>query len=238
MNRCKEVWVVGLGIAVVVLPVFAAFAQSTTSAGLPTARPAVENIAAPGLLQNLQLVGSNLLVDSLLRIPRGMNAGLAIAGNCAFVGSRNGFQDTLVLDISNPASPTVVGVLPHIPGASARELKALNDLNTLVIEDFRRGGDSAVLGIAKGSIVQNALQIYQVPSSCTSISNANLKATLALEDKPHEFFLWRDPLDPNRILAYVSYWSPIFTGRTGTVDIRVYDLTGIAQGPSLGTLDA
>ena len=235
MKRCKELCLTGSGMLVTTLTlgVLVAFAQS-----LPVARPAVEDIPAPGVLNNLQLVGSNPLVDPLLGIPRGMNAGLAIAGNCAFVGSRNGFQDTLVLDISSPASPTVVGVLPHIPGASARELKALNDLNTLVVENLRRGGDSAVLGISPGSIVQNALQIYQVPSPCKSISGANLKATLALEDKPHEFFLWRDPLNPNRILAYVSYFSPIFTGRTGTVDIRVYDLTGIAQGPSLGTMDA
>ena len=235
MNRCKELCLAGSGMLVttVTLGVLVAFAQS-----LPVARPAVEDIPAPGVSNNLQLVGSNPLVDPLLGIPRGMNAGLAIAGNCAFVGSRNGFQDTLVLDISSPATPTVVGVLPHIPGASARELKALNDLNTLVVEDLRRGGDSAVLGISPGSIVQNALQIYQVPSACRSISGANLKATLALEDKPHEFFLWRDPLNPNRILAYVSYFSPIFTGRTGTVDMRVYDLTGIAQGPPLGTMDA
>ncbi len=183
MNRCKGVAVVGLGVLVVMLSVFVAFAQNTTSPSLPTARPAVENIPVPGLLQNLQLVGSNPLVDPLLGIPRGMNAGLAIAGNCAFVGSRNGFQDSIVLDISNPATPTIAGVLSHIPGASAREVKALNDLNMLVIENLRRGGDSAVLGIPKGSIVQNALQIYQVPSPCTSISGANLKATLALEDK-------------------------------------------------------
>ena len=234
MTRCKEVRLGVFGTLVTLtLGVLAAAAQS-----LPAARPAVENIPPPGVMNNVQLVGSNPLVDPLLGIPRGMNAGLAIAGTCAFVGSRNGFQDSLVLDISNPASPAVVGVLSHIPGASARELKALNDLNTLVVENLRRGGDSAVLGISKGSIVQNALQIYQVPSPCTSISGANLKATLALEDKPHEFFLWRDPLNPNRILAYVSYFSPIFTGRTGTVDIRVYDLTGIAQGPSLGTMDA
>ena len=238
MNRRKEVGVVALGVVVAMFSAFPPFAHSATGPALPTARPAVENISPPGVMNNLQLVGSNPLIDPVLSIPRGMNAGLAIAGNCAFVGSRNGFQDTLVLDISSPASPTLVGSLPHIPGATARELKALDDLNTLVVENFRRGGDSGVLGIPKGSIVQNALQIYQVPSPCTSISSANLKATLALEDKPHEFFLWRDPQSPNRILAYVSYWSPIFTGRTGTVDIRVYDLTGIAQGPSLGTLDA
>src|SRR5262249_59597710 len=127
---------------------FVAFAQS-----LRVDRPAVENIPAPGVMNNLQLVGSNPLVDPLLGIPRGMNAGLALAGNCAFVGSRNGFQDTLVLDISNPASPALVGSLPHIPGATARELKALDDLNTLVVENFRRGGDSGVLGSPRGSIV-------------------------------------------------------------------------------------
>jgi len=66
MNRCKGVSVVGLGVLVVMLSVFVVVAQSTTSPSLPTARPAVENIPAPGLLQNLQLVGSNPLVDPLL----------------------------------------------------------------------------------------------------------------------------------------------------------------------------
>ena len=72
---------------------------------LPSSQTAVA--AAPA---SLTVVGQNSLGG------RGMNAALAIAEHCAYVGSRNE-AGALVVDISNPAAPQVFGQSRLTPGA-------------------------------------------------------------------------------------------------------------------------
>src|SRR5690349_18725154 len=59
---------------------------------------------------------------------RGMNAGLAFAGDCGYVGSRSADQGTLILDLSKPESPEVIGEIPLNSGSTEREVRAVDDL--------------------------------------------------------------------------------------------------------------
>src|ERR1700730_12749934 len=76
--------------------------------------------ASPGLAAlpaSLEVLGQSGLGN------RGMNSALALADKCAYVGSRAD-APPLVVDISNPAAPGVVGQLAAHPGSTARELRA------------------------------------------------------------------------------------------------------------------
>src|SRR3954465_6782412 len=68
---------------------------------------------------------------------RGMNAGLGIAGNCGYIGSRSGTQGTLVLDLAKPSDPQVVGEIPNELGSTPREVRAVGDLHLLIILNYR-----------------------------------------------------------------------------------------------------
>src|SRR3712207_7155974 len=46
---------------------------------------------------------------------RGMHAGFAVAGDCAYVGARDD-HGPIVLDIADPAAPRIVGELPARAG--------------------------------------------------------------------------------------------------------------------------
>lgn len=54
---------------------------------------------------------------------RGMNSALAIAGDIAYVGSRNDKHGIAIVDVSDRRQPTAVGeVGPPVVGISSREL--------------------------------------------------------------------------------------------------------------------
>jgi hypothetical protein len=100
----------------------------------------------------------------------------------------------LIVDISDPANPQVVGALPTIFGASSRELRVIQDLNTLIILNFRDNAPD------EGGAVNN-YKIYDI-SDCR---NPILTRTIEIgRARPHEFFLWRDPNNPARFLIYSS----------------------------------
>ena len=84
---------------------------------------------------NFRLVGHNPLLDTFLipqmmpggslfpehgprGVPRGGNGNLGVAaGPCVYAGSLTGSIPALVVDVSNPKRPTVVGPVPgHKPG--------------------------------------------------------------------------------------------------------------------------
>jgi hypothetical protein len=57
-------------------------------------------------------------------------------------------------------------------------------------------------------------------------------SALALGGLPHEFFLWRDPSDPRRLLLYVAMWSH------QQPDLRVVDLSDPAEPRVVGAWTA
>jgi hypothetical protein len=145
-------------------------------------------LSLPGTMWNFSLVGHSDLGR------RGMNAGLALAGDCAYIGGRAAGQPVLTVDVADPAAPRVVGAFGAVPGSTARELRASEELKLLIVLHYRL---SSVGG-------RNDLTLYDIrdcrrPLQVGSFDFGPLR--------PHEFFLWRDPQRPGRALAFVALFA-------------------------------
>lgn len=154
---------------------------------LPQAQPPLDQIGPNGWGRNIRQIA----VNDLNR--RGMNAGLALTrSGCAYVGSRRGEQGALVLDITNPRRPTVIQEFTFFLGSSTREVRTVDDLDLLIVMQFKQPSSSAG---------PNILEFFDI-SDCR---NPVLRTTLTFGAfRLHEFFVWRDPADTSRILVYVS----------------------------------
>jgi hypothetical protein len=152
---------------------------------------------------------------------RGMNAGLAIADDCGYVGSRSAGQGTLILDLGDPSSPELIGEIPLNPGSTQREVRAVADLNLLIVLNYRLDFD---LG------GPNSLDLYRI-ADCT---RPELRARVDFgESMPHEFFLWRDPSSQRegRVLVYVAMWGH-------APNLRVIDVSDPARPVEVASWDA
>jgi hypothetical protein len=136
-----------------------------------------------------------------------MNAGLAIYGNYAYVGSRTdgGHVDAgvLVVDISTPSNPQVVYQI-GLPqegnvGETSRELRIWPEQELLFVLNF-----------ACEAVLHDCGPLSEPPNiSFYDISGANAAAPklitkYILSRTPHEFFLWDDPNAAGRALLYLS----------------------------------
>ena len=142
---------------------------------------------------------------------RGMNSALAIAGTTAYVGSRIDNKGVAIVDISDPANPTVVGELGapdealagHVVARAARRRRA----------ESARDPEPAVLADAALAAVRCArrlenLRFFDITDRlhprlrrrrCRSRGRRRM-----FSPSPHEFFLWRDPQDPARVIVYLA----------------------------------
>lgn len=147
---------------------------------------------------------------------RGMNAALAIAEHCAYVGSRVD-DPPLVLDIANPAHPQLIGQLVPHPGSTSRELRAAPSAHLLVILHYGLGRPV------------NQLDFYRWADDCRH------PALVGRYDfgrrRPHEFYLWQDSTRPERILLFVT--TPTARGR----NLEVIDASDPAHPASLAGWD-
>ncbi len=160
-----------------------ALAAAILVAVASTAAPSVR-AASPAA--SLTLVGQNSVGS------RGMNAALTLAGSCAYVGSRSDAAPQ-VLDISNPASPQVVGQMTAHTGSTPRELRAIPTNRELVVLNYAINGGP------------NGLDIYRWTADCRS---PKLTGHYDFGSRvPHEFYLWQDPQRPARFLAYVTMFA-------------------------------
>src|SRR5258705_8926768 len=101
---------------------------------------ALAAVAACG--DNLPPSGAFQLVGHSDLGARGMNAAIAIAGDVAYVGSRIDNVPIAIVDIGDPSRPTVVGAIgpetgEGLPTLSSRELRAVPDLDLLVVMNLR-----------------------------------------------------------------------------------------------------
>lgn len=199
-------------------------------------KPPIERIPRRGAGEHFQLVGHNPLLDNHLipdlrpmGIPRGANGNIAAAaGPCVYVGNLAGSLPALVVDVSNPRNPTVVGPVPgHVPGIGhgIDAIDSIPELDLMVIH-MR----PAVFG---GFNPQNAtsLQIYDI-SNCRRprlVMNFPLGQEAGNNSALHMSTIWRDPANPARVLHTTSFLAvhhPGLTPRPDDIDIRVVDLTG------------
>lgn len=160
----------------------------------------------------LELVGHADMTPVGGTVPLGNHGGVALIDDCAYVGRWHdyaGVNAIQIVDVSNPASPAVVGSVPgsNLEGAVAREIRAIDlpsGFKMLTVLTFSKFTDQGIL-----TPDLNALHFYTFPSGdCTQPVKAG---TFQLRNfRPHEFFQWIDP-DPAhnvdghpRILEYIT----------------------------------
>ena len=153
----------------------------------------------------LELVGHSPLNN------RGMNAALAVKGDYAYVGSRTDAKannangaGVLIVDIKDPAAPTVVGAIgppdEANPGETSRELRIWPEQNLLIVMTlFSNCGEIHACSPIEGA---DRFNFYDI--SGKNAAAPKLVSTYEPSNDPHEFFLWDDPKKPGRALLYLS----------------------------------
>jgi hypothetical protein len=138
----------------------------------------------------------------------GDGRGLGIAGSCIFVGHGNGAGRRHAINIfkiqANPEKqpPVEVGEIPAMfegnQGFDDRELRSL-------VYKTSRGEDRYILVRNAGTNNIGRMESYRIDmNTCLPMSKSE---TTDFGVQSHEFFLWHDPANSNRVLAYVTNWS-------------------------------
>jgi hypothetical protein len=138
----------------------------------------------------------------------GDGRGLGIAGNCIFVGHANGPGVRRAVNIfkiqpdPEKQPPVQVGEIPAMfegnQGFDERELRAL-------LYKTSRGEDRYVLVRNAGTNTIGRMETHLIdPNTCQSTSKSE---PYNFGGQSHEFFLWKDPVNPNRILVYMTIWT-------------------------------
>jgi hypothetical protein len=173
----------------------APFATETSIPLLPTAAQPTPSTGW------FELIGHSPLLN------RGMNAGLALHGNYAYIGSRTDGNHAdvgvLVVDISTPTNPQILYQIgppsEGNPGETSRELRVWPEQELLLVMNF---ACEAILHDCGPAVVPPNISFYDI--SGANAAAPVLIATYVLPRVPHEFFLWDDPNVEGRALVYVS----------------------------------
>jgi hypothetical protein len=152
---------------------------------------------------SLTLIGHDPLSE------RGMNAGLAVWGTHAYVGSRTDGSDghrrpgVLVVSIRDPSRPHVVGEIGRpnegALGETSRELRIWPEERLLLVLNF---GCDPILHDCTPAPVTPTIRFYDIAGP--HAAEPKLVATYEPSRTPHEFYLWRDPDDEGRALLFMS----------------------------------
>lgn len=194
---------------------------STVPAGAaPTPVTTIGSPSVPGTSKGFQKVGHTDLGN------RGMNSPVAVAGRCAYVGDRATVNrpggGIAIVDVKDPARPTRVGTIPPKASVTQRELRADAALGVLYVLAF----SNTIGNGANGGF--NQLQVFDIKADCRA------PKLLSAYDfgvrTPHEFFVWKDPKTPGRVLAYVT--TTLFAP-----DVTVLDLSDPTAPELLTTYD-
>lgn len=138
----------------------------------------------------------------------GDGRGLGIAGNCLFVGHGNGAGVRRAINIfkiqPDPVRqpPVQVGEIPALfsgnQGFDERELRSL-------VFKTASGEDRYIMIRNAGTATEGQMQTYRIDmNTCLPVSNSDIHD---FHGQSHEFFLWHDPVNPNRILVYMAIWT-------------------------------
>ena len=185
-----------------------ALAAVPAGGGPPVSRPLLTPALAAELPGALEEVGHDDLGS------RGLNSALALAGHCAYVGSR-GQGPIEIVDVADPTHPHRVGSLPGRPLTTARELRAVPERNLLVVLSYALAAGGA-----------NRLDLYRWDQDCAH--PAAVGAYSFGGRAPHEFYLWQEP-GGDRLLLFTA----MFSGGAG--DLQVIDAADPAAPHLAGT---
>lgn len=184
--------------------------------------PEVDDIPARGTGRNLDLVAHLPLLDDHqyvgnepLGIPRGSNGDITAAGDCVYVGSFIGYQPPLIVDVSKPNKPVVVGPVPDAVPGVGNGIEGIETSGDLLVIDQRRALGGLGFEASEG-LPERGLSIWDIGDDCRT---PELVTRIDFGDRnTHTVSMWRDPQDPDRVLAMESF--------IDDPDIQVYDLTG------------
>lgn len=184
----------------------------------PARTPAHEDIPPGGIGRNFRLVGHNPLIQTGGTLPRGGGGNeIGIIRNCGYAATKDNNQGLMILDISDPANPTVVREMDPInPGADVTtdHLPAIESENLLIQTSEQ----------SDPPWDQNFIELWDT----TDCLNPVLASTITLPDTPHDLkSVWQGG-NPHKVLLIES-----FNHRRGEamppppadVDLRVYDIT-------------
>lgn len=142
---------------------------------------------------------------------RGMNSALAIVGDHVYVGSRTGGNHPdagiAIVDVSDPFNPEMVGMIGQpdaaLPAISTRELRAIPGKSQLVVLSFACG---QIHDCAGAPPERDNLRVFDVsdPIAPVLLGTYFFGGSILDQAKPHEFYLWQDPTDPDRVLVFLS----------------------------------
>jgi hypothetical protein len=207
-----------------VLAVLAALPGVPGAVGASGAGTAQEAVAT-----NFELVGHSPLDN------RGMNAALAVHGDYAYVGSRTdgkpwGTELNLndagikVVNISNPAGPTVVGEIgppdQGLTDQTSREMRVWPEQELLIVQNLSSNCSELIHYCSPTGGTPDVFDFYDI-SGANGAAPKKI-ATYDPSSNPHEFFLWLDPFVPGRALIFISATS---AGR-----LLVTDISGAKEG--------
>src|SRR5580704_5249059 len=138
----------------------------------------------------------------------GDGRGLGIGGNCVFVGHGNGPGFKHAINIFKLAAdpekqpPVQVGEIPAMfegnQGFDDRELRSL-------VYKTSRGEDRYILVRNAGTNTIGRMEAYSIDmNTCLPTSKSEITD---FGGQSHEFFLWHDPMNSNRVLVYMTNWT-------------------------------
>jgi hypothetical protein len=193
----------------------------------PTSRPAHAKRGS------LKQVGHEPLLG------RGMNAAIAVQDDYAYIGSRTDgghgqpFGGIMVVDISNPSDPDLVGEpFDPKPGESTRELRVWQSQDVLIVLNTNCGVGPTLHHCTQPSI--SNIRFYDI--SGRKAKHPTLLNELKVDT--HEFFLWEDPKDPERALIFAGNASSTCAVRGGapSCPFSVWDISSVPDGEAPVTL--
>jgi hypothetical protein len=139
---------------------------------------------------------------------QGDGRGLGIGGACIFVGHQNGPGRKHAINIfriqpkPEKDPPVQVGEIPAMfegnQGFDDRELRSL-------VYKTSRGEDRYILVRNAGTNTIGRMETYRIDmNTCQPISKSEITD---FGGQSHEFFLWHDPMNANRVLVYMTNWT-------------------------------
>ena len=181
----------------------------------PAAVPDLETIPRRGIARDFRLIAHT----DLGRAGADNNGNsLAWKDDCLYIGHRGDEAGLLVL---NSKTLKIINELPRVIGSNTQEHRVVADLNLLL-----------VMGFGPGSSGVNILQVWDNADCVKPV----LRSTVDFgAGRPHEFFVWRDPSVPSRVLAYQTIsGGPAAAEKPG---LRVIDVSNKSAPVLVATFD-